>query len=101
MTLVLPEPLRHLANFPRGRYRLSCTVAFSHRRPEWLDRVTAGQCVRYDITHDCVSGRWYLDASWSAAKTPLPAPGDLARTGASSRTWSIAGASHRATSASP
>ncbi|NUR04032.1 MAG: hypothetical protein HOY79_48270, partial [Streptomyces sp.] len=32
VTLVLPEPLRHLANAPRGRYRLSCTVGFSHRR---------------------------------------------------------------------
>lgn len=41
VTLVLPAPLRHLANRPHGRYRLSCTVAFSHRREEWLDRVTA------------------------------------------------------------
>ena len=60
VTLVLPEPLRHLANSPRGRYRLSCTVAFSHRRQEWLDRVTANQAVRYDITHDprAAAGTW-------------------------------------------
>ncbi|WP_240797910.1 hypothetical protein [Streptomyces sp. F001] len=32
VSLVLPEPLRHLANAPRGRYRLTCTVRFSHRR---------------------------------------------------------------------
>ena len=36
---LLPQPLRHLANQPRGRYRLGCTVTFSHRRGEWLDRV--------------------------------------------------------------
>jgi hypothetical protein len=82
VTLVLPGPLRHLANSPRGRYRLSCTVTFCHRREEWLDRVSANQAVRYDITHDPVSGRWYLDASWVIAAIPLPAPGDLARGGA-------------------
>lgn len=77
VTLVLPEPLRHLANAPRGRYRLSCTVRFSHRREEWLDRVTAHRAVRYDIVCDPVSGRWYLDASWSADTTGPPAPDDL------------------------
>ena len=35
VTLVLPEPLRHLASAPRGRYRLSCTAGFCHRRQEW------------------------------------------------------------------
>jgi hypothetical protein len=71
--VVLPGPLRHLANAPRGRYRLGCTVRFTHRRQEWLDRVTAHQAVRYDITHDPVRDRWYLHASWSASPAAPPA----------------------------
>lgn len=81
VTIVLPEPLRHLANAPRGRYRLACTVTFNHRREEWLDRVTAHRAVRYDITHDPERDRWYLDASWSTPKTALPTPAGLAATG--------------------
>ncbi|MGW1747955.1 hypothetical protein ACWCRD_20590 [Streptomyces sp. NPDC002092] len=81
VTLILPEPLRHLANAPRGRYRLSCTVGFSHRREEWLDRVTVHRAVRYDIVCDRVSGRWYLDASWSTDKAVLPAPDELTARG--------------------
>lgn len=37
VSIVLPEPLRHLANAPRGRYKQACTVTFHHRRGEWLD----------------------------------------------------------------
>ncbi|MFD9334096.1 hypothetical protein ACFWBF_06710 [Streptomyces sp. NPDC060028] len=70
-----------MANAPRGRYRLACTVTFSHRRDEWLDRISSNRAVRYDITHDAVRDRWYLDASWSTAKTVLPTPGELAATG--------------------
>ncbi|MFE1553455.1 hypothetical protein ACFW6V_00515 [Streptomyces sp. NPDC058734] len=81
VTIVLPEPLRHLANAPRGRYRLTCTVTFNHRRGEWLDRVTAHRAVRYDITHDPERGRWHLDASWSTSKTVPPTPAELAATG--------------------
>ncbi|MCX5607432.1 MULTISPECIES: hypothetical protein [unclassified Streptomyces] len=81
ITIVLPEPLRHLANAPRGRYRLAVKVAFTHRREEWLDRITANQAVRYDITRDPVRGRWYLDASWSAPKSVLPTPVELAAAG--------------------
>jgi hypothetical protein len=77
VTLVLPEPLRHLANLPRGRYRLDATVAFSHRRQEWLDRVTAHRAVRYDIVCDPVRSRWYLDASWSAEKAVPPSPAEI------------------------
>lgn len=77
VTIVLPEPLRHLANAPRGRYRLGCTVGFSHRRDEWLDRVTANRAVRYDFVHDPMRGRWYLDASWSADKAVLPTPAEI------------------------
>jgi hypothetical protein len=79
--VVLPEPLRHLANAPRGRYQLGCTVRFTHRRQEWLDRVTAGHAVRYDIVCDPVRGRWYLDASWSADKAVLPAPEEIRAAG--------------------
>ncbi|WP_234330313.1 hypothetical protein [Streptomyces acidiscabies] len=46
VSIVLPEPLRHLANAPRGRYRFGRTVEFSHRRGEWLDRATAGTWTR-------------------------------------------------------
>ncbi|MFJ9585322.1 hypothetical protein [Streptomyces acidicola] len=81
VTIVLPEPLRHLANQPRGRYRLSCTVAFHHRRHEWLDRITVNQAVRYDITCDPVRDRWYLDASWSAPKIVLPSPEEVRAAG--------------------
>lgn len=82
VAIVLPEPLRHLANAPRGRYRLACTVTFHHRRDEWLDRITANRAVRYDIVCDPERGRWYLDASWSTPKTVLPTPAELAATGA-------------------
>ncbi|MER5760859.1 hypothetical protein [Streptomyces sp. NPDC002082] len=82
VAIVLPEPLRHLANTPRGRYRLACTVTFSHRRDEWLDRITANRSVRYDIVCDPVRGRWYLDASWSTPTAVLPTPAGLAATGA-------------------
>ncbi|MDO0911734.1 hypothetical protein QQM39_12985 [Streptomyces sp. DT2A-34] len=81
VTLVLPEPLRHLANAPRGRYKLTCTVTFSHRREEWLDRVIARRAVRYDIVHDPARGRWYLDASWAADHTVVPDPDELRASG--------------------
>ncbi|MFD6889478.1 hypothetical protein [Streptomyces sp. NPDC059957] len=81
VTIVLPEPLRHLANAPRGRYRLACTVTFNHRQGEWLDRITANRSVRYDLVCDPDRGRWYLDASWSTPGTPLPTPAELAATG--------------------
>jgi hypothetical protein len=82
VSLVLPEPLRCLANAPRGRYRLSCTITFSHRREEWLDRVTAHRAVRYDVVRDPARDRWYLDASWSVDKTVLPSPEEIRASGA-------------------
>ncbi|WP_327253549.1 hypothetical protein [Streptomyces sp. NBC_01244] len=81
VTLVLPEPLRHLANAPRGRYRLACAVAFSHRQSEWLDRISGNRSVRYGIVCDPERGRWYLDASWSTPATVLPTPVELAALG--------------------
>ncbi|MFB7938618.1 hypothetical protein [Streptomyces sp. NPDC056049] len=82
VTLVLPGPLRHLANAPRGRYRLACAVGFAHRREEWLDRVTANRAVRYDIVHDPQRDRWYLDASWATDATTLPTPAEIRAHGA-------------------
>lgn len=81
VTLVLPQPLRHLANAPRGRYRLACTVAFHHLRGKWLDRVTAHRAVRYDIVLDPGRDRWYLDASWAADTTVLPTPEEIKQSG--------------------
>ncbi|MGW5694921.1 hypothetical protein ACWEWX_29425 [Streptomyces asiaticus] len=82
LTLVLPERLRYLANAPRGRYRLSCTVTFHHRRPEWLDRVSAHRAVRYDIVYGPARDRWYLDASWSTSTSPAPSPEEIRASGA-------------------
>lgn len=82
VTVVLPGPLRHLANAPAGRWRLGCTVTFHHRRGEWADRAAANQAVRYDICHDPDRDRWYLDASWATPKQELPTPGQLAAAGA-------------------
>lgn len=82
VTIVLPGSLRHLANAPRGRYRLSCTVGFHHRRQEWLDRVSAHRAVRYDIVCDPMRGRWYLDASWSTPASAPLTPEELTKAGA-------------------
>ncbi|MCX5607763.1 hypothetical protein OHB39_09270 [Streptomyces sp. NBC_00047] len=81
VTIVLPEPMRHLANASRGRYRLTAKVTFTHRRDEWLDRATANQSVRYKIACDPERGRWYLDASWPTPHTVLPTPVELAASG--------------------
>ncbi|MFI1713263.1 hypothetical protein [Streptomyces litmocidini] len=81
VSLVLPDPLRHLANAPRGRYQLPSTVTFPHRREEWLDRVNTHRAVRYDIVHDPMRDRWYLDASWSAGKTVQPTPEEVRAAG--------------------
>lgn len=77
VSIVLPEPLRHLANAPRGRYKLGCSVSFHHRRGEWLDRACANRAVRYDIVHDPIRDRWYLDASWSTDAAVLPTPEEI------------------------
>jgi hypothetical protein len=72
----LPAPLAHLANRPRGRYRLSCPVEFSYRGDEVAAQAATG-AVRYDITHDPASGRWHIDASWKISPGPVPALEDL------------------------
>jgi len=68
----LPAPLARLANRPHGRYRLSCPVGFSYRGDQVAAQAASG-AVRYDISHDPASGRWYLDASWTAAPVPAAA----------------------------
>jgi hypothetical protein len=72
LELKLPAPLAHLANRPHGRYRLSCPVAFPYRGDDVAAQAATG-AVRYDITHDPATGRWYLDASWTTAPRPVPA----------------------------
>ena len=74
----LPAPLAHLANRPHGRYRLSCPVAFAYRGDEVAAQAASG-AVRYDISHDPASGRWYLDASWKTAPAPAPSLEELRR----------------------
>jgi hypothetical protein len=68
LEIKLPAPLARLANRPHGRYRLSCPVTFVYRGGEVAAQAATG-AVRYDISHDPVSGRWYLDASWKT--TPV------------------------------
>ncbi len=52
-----------MANQPSCRYRLACPVAFTYRGDEVASQAQTG-AVRYDISVDAASGRWYLDASW-------------------------------------
>ena len=69
----LPTPLAHLSNTP-GRaptYRLSCSVTFNHRADEWAAQAATG-AVAYDISHDPVKARWYLDASWTTTRASSP-----------------------------
>jgi IS605 OrfB family transposase len=72
----LPAPLARLANRPHGRYRLSCPVAFAYRGDEVAAQAATG-AVRYDITLDAGSGRWYLDASWRTPAAPAPSLDEL------------------------
>ena len=71
LEIKLPGPLARLANQPHGRYRLSCPVRFSYRGNEVAAQAATG-AIRYDISHDPVRGRWYIDASWKVAPAPAP-----------------------------
>jgi hypothetical protein len=76
----LPTPLAHLSNTP-GRAptcRLSCPVAFTHRRDQWAAQAASG-AVRYDISLDPTrgKGRWYLDASWRLPARKAPSLQEL------------------------
>jgi hypothetical protein len=79
LEIKLPASLAHLANRPHGRYRLSAPVAFSYRGDEVAAQAATGP-VRYDITCDPVRGRWYIDASWTAAPAPAPSLDELRAT---------------------
>jgi hypothetical protein len=74
----LPAPLAYLANRPGGRYRLACSVIFTHRGDEWAAQTTTG-AVRYDIAHDPTKGRWYLAASWRLPVVQPPSLQELRR----------------------
>ncbi len=66
----LPAPLAALANRPHGRYRLGCPVSWPHRGDEVAAQATGG-AVRYDICYDASKRRWYIDASWKTANSPI------------------------------
>jgi IS605 OrfB family transposase len=76
LEIKLPAPLAHLANRPHGRHRLSCPVEFSYRGDEVAAQAMSG-AVRYDISHDPARGRWYIDASWTAAPVPAASLDEL------------------------
>src|ERR1035437_6084328 len=78
LELKLPAPLARLAYRPHGRYRLCCPVEFSYRGGEVAAQAASG-AVRYDISQDPASGRWYLDASWKTAPAPAPSLEELRR----------------------
>jgi IS605 OrfB family transposase len=57
---------------------IAASVGFPHRGAEWAERVAGRRAVRYDITHDPVKDRWYLDASWKQdALTAAPSIDEL------------------------
>jgi IS605 OrfB family transposase len=76
LEIKLPAPLAHLANRPHGRYRLSGPVEFCYRGDEVAAQAASG-AVRYDISCDPARGRWYIDASWQAARGPTPSLDEL------------------------
>jgi hypothetical protein len=78
LEIKLPAPLAGLANRPYGRYRLCAAVGFAYRGDEVAAQAATG-AVRYDISHDPASGRWYLDASWTTAPAPVPRLPELRR----------------------
>jgi hypothetical protein len=77
LELKLPAPLAYLANRPHGRYRPSCPVEFSYRAEAWAAQVASG-AVRYDISYQPKRDRWYLDASWTHPRRPVPTLAELA-----------------------
>jgi len=78
LEIKLPAPMAGLANRPHGRYRLSCPVAFSYRGDEVAAQAASG-AIRYDISCDAASGRWYLDGSWKTARGPARPLAELRR----------------------
>ena len=73
----LPAPLAHLANQPRGRYRLSCPVEFKYRSGEAAAQAETG-AIGYNITYNPASRRWYVDAVWKTSPPPAASLEELA-----------------------
>ena len=71
VSIKLPAPLDHLSNAKHGRYVLAARVTFPHRGEEWRDRVSGNRAVAYRIHLNTLSGRWYLDASWTRKNLPV------------------------------
>jgi hypothetical protein len=61
--------------------QIAAPVGFAHRGQEWSERAAARRAVRYDITYDPVTDRWYLDASWTHDVTAAPPPIEALRVG--------------------
>ena len=78
LEIKLPAALAHLANRPHGRYRLATPVTWPYRGDEVAAQATTG-AVRYDISYDPKKRRWYADASWKTAATPIASLGQLRR----------------------
>jgi hypothetical protein len=78
LEIKLPVPLACLANRPHGRYRLSCPVTFPYQGERVAAQAATG-AVRYDITYEPASGRWYVHASWKHVATIPPALDELRR----------------------
>jgi hypothetical protein len=70
--VTLPTPLAHLANRPRGRYRLSCPVQFNYRGDEVAAQAASRAAIHYDVSYDPVKDRWYLDAAWKTPARSVP-----------------------------
>lgn len=70
LEIKLPNALGGHANRSHGHYRLSCPVAWPHRGDEVAAQATSGS-VRYDITCNSATGRWYIDASWGLDAEPI------------------------------
>ncbi|WP_427004129.1 hypothetical protein [Pseudarthrobacter sp. H2] len=55
-----------------AQLHLAAPAIFSHRADEWHDRAASDRNIRYDISHDPGTGRWYVDASWGYRDLPAP-----------------------------
>ncbi|WP_427005730.1 hypothetical protein [Pseudarthrobacter sp. H2] len=60
-----------------ARLHLCVPVLFHHRAGEWRDRAASNRNIRYDISHNPDTGRWYIDASWGYRDLPVPSPDSL------------------------
>ena len=74
----LPRPLEHFANRPHGRRRFAAPVSFPYRGDDVAAQAESAS-VRYDISFEPSSGRWYLDASWTMPLAPAANLAELRR----------------------